>query len=149
MNWANIKIEQYVMEYSDRLVEYSKMLIDKTGIYKEKGLSISQIHNLIQNAYLKKSIDGLIDFIDEEAERSFEGKGWKYNQGEQGQLFSDNLKESLRELEYLAKAISAVVGYEYEKEIYITLARKFLVYMIWYISSKRMEERERTLTSNV
>jgi hypothetical protein len=142
MNWANIKIEQSVTEYSDGLVEFSKDFVDKTGIYKKNGLSISQIHNLTQNAYIRKSIDGLTYFIDEEAERSSEGKGWKYSQNDQGQLFSDSLKESLDELEDRAKAISADVGYEYEKEIAITLVRKFLVYMVWYISSKRKEDRE-------
>jgi len=143
MNWANIKIKQFVTEYSDSLVKLSKMFVDKTGIYKEKGLSISQIHNLIQEANKAKSVDRLIHYVDEEAKRSSEGTGWKFDQDKTEEIFVDILKENLSNLEDQAKAISADVGYEYEKDIHIILAKKFLVYMIWYINSRRMEERER------
>ena len=157
MNWAEARIQQYLWEFSDGLVEDSEELVDDTGIYKSGGLSVSQIHNLLQTARQAKSIDRIRYFIDEAVKRSFpkepgrvtnaEGKGWKFgwskdSSGERGTFFSDELKKRLKELEHYAEAGAAGIGDDYSKEMGIAMARRFLTYMSWYVSWKRMKLRE-------
>lgn len=158
MNWIEPGIQQCLWIWDDRLVEESKQLVDDTEIYKPGGLSTSQIHNLLQEARRAKSIDRLKHFVDDQAKRSFPrepgnvtkatGKGWKFgwskdDNGKYGEYFSDRLNDYLSsKLDSYAKAGASEINSEYQKEIAIVMARKFLTYLSWYTSWKLMKLQE-------
>lgn len=150
MNWKGVLV---VEEMRDRLASRSRLLAEETGICEKGGLSLSQVHQLVDAMNQRRSMSSVSEYIREAIARSRpkdltraergKGEAWTLTcpASETGgwQFFGEKLQQEVNEIYVAALATARRLAVEDGQQQATAMAclRVFAGYIVWSYVARR------------